>query len=126
MRKYVIFIFVGIIFLSSCNTKSSDSFNSEDIAIGDSIRTYYNQDTAWLSYISRISRAANLDKIDSGYKDYQLRVWLGHSMAVRRNIVIIKRLEQKWTAEVMTYHLVDYQRKMTTIKILDKIRLGYV
>lgn len=42
-----------------------------------------------------------LDYIENGFDRLQIRVWLGHSMAVERHLIILKFYDSKWKG----YHI---------------------
>src|SRR5690606_10321031 len=41
-----------------------------------------------------------LEVIENGYDKLQIRVWLGHSMAVKTHLVILRLKSDKWSAEL--------------------------
>ena len=48
-----------------------------------------------------------LDSIDGGFNKLQIRVWLGHSLAKNRDLVIIKQKDLGWYADIYEFTL-DY------------------
>jgi len=68
---------------------------------------------------SQIAKILKLDNINSGYTNKQIRIWLGHSLAIKHHIVILKFDNAKWTGEVLTYTRQDPTREITTFKILN-------
>jgi len=44
-----------------------------------------------------------LEPIEDGFDSLQLRIWLGHSLAVKRNVVVLKNTNKQWTAQLITY-----------------------
>lgn len=54
-------------------------------------------------YINREAFALQLDSLENGYDSLQLRIWLGHSMAVTKHVVIIKNRNKKWNGQLVSY-----------------------
>lgn len=44
-----------------------------------------------------------MDNLEKGFKGIQIRVWLGHSLAIQKTVVILKQVNTHWNAEVVTY-----------------------
>jgi len=46
-----------------------------------------------------------LDSLEGGYDSLQIRIWLGHSMALKRQVVVLKTKGQVWKGQLVTYTL---------------------
>ena len=44
-----------------------------------------------------------IENIENGYNDLQIRVWLGHSMAIYRQLVILKLKHNRWSAQIVYF-----------------------
>lgn len=60
------------------------------------------------------AKMLGLDSLEYGYDSLQIRVWLGHSLAITNHIVIISSTNQKWHAQLITSY-VDRQQKPAKI-----------
>jgi hypothetical protein len=49
------------------------------------------------------THALQLDSLETGFETLQIRVWLGHSMAIKRHVVILKLIDKKWTGQLITF-----------------------
>jgi hypothetical protein len=59
-------------------------------------------DTSYsFEYIRRNASELGLDFIENGFHNLQIRVWLGHSMAIHRHVVVIRFKNRKWSAQVV-------------------------
>ena len=104
--------------LVTCNTEQKTKCYFENIKfIPDTLRIEHSKNND--IRLSQIASIFNLDNIDSGYNSRQIRIWLGHSLAIKHRIVIIKFKDSKWTGEVLTYTRQDLSRKISSLKILD-------
>ena len=57
----------------------------------------------FFKYISQDSKDLGLGFIENGYDSLQVRIWLGHSLAVNKNIIILKKNNGKWSGQLITY-----------------------
>lgn len=44
-----------------------------------------------------------LNSLINGYDSLQIRIWLGHSMAITNDVVILKYNNQKWSGKLISY-----------------------
>jgi hypothetical protein len=56
-------------------------------------------------YHSDLAARLHLDRLEEGYDSLQIRVWLGHSMAGEYHVAIIRRTNNRWKGEVVTYSM---------------------
>lgn len=75
------------------------------------------EEDPFYEYINAEAFALQLDSLEAGYDSLQLRVWLGHSMAITKHIVIMKYKNKKWSAQ-----LVSYSRETRNDKPIKKVR----
>ncbi|MDX2048442.1 MAG: hypothetical protein SFU87_16770 [Chitinophagaceae bacterium] len=114
-----IFIF-AFLFIVSCNRQYNDAnfqtTNTDTPKIFTrEIPTYKDGpkkgDTTYLfKAIREDVRQLNLDNIENGYDSLEIRIWLGHSMAKKRNVVIIQRKSNKWSGKLVTF-IQGYEEK---------------
>jgi hypothetical protein len=118
MRNIFLLIFATA--FVACNQKNPENFNAVKINFGDSIKSYvYPDSKAFVPYKKLIAVAAGLDSIYNGYDDMQIRIWLGHSLAIKHDIIILKFKNNKWSGERLAYTHVKITRHEATIKILS-------
>lgn len=49
------------------------------------------------------SQALKLDSIENGFETLQIRIWLGHSMAIKHHVLILKLIDKHWHADLISY-----------------------
>lgn len=54
-------------------------------------------------YINKDAFALQLDSLEAGYDSLQLRIWLGHSMAKVKHVVILKFKDRKWKGQLVSF-----------------------
>lgn len=61
-------------------------------------------DTSY-SFLGKRKREKELDleSIENGFDSLQIRIWLGHSLALTKNVVILKLKDGVWTGQLLTY-----------------------
>jgi hypothetical protein len=57
----------------------------------------------YYKYLKEDAYALKIDSLELGFDSLQLRIWLGHDLAIKRNLVIIKAYQGKWHAELLTF-----------------------
>jgi hypothetical protein len=57
----------------------------------------------WFKAIRQRANQLNLINLENGYDSLEIRIWLGHSLALKRNVVIISRRHNKWSGELVTF-----------------------
>ncbi len=95
-------------FAVSCNDQKSSS--SENQTFVRDIPTYKSGkvigDTTYLfKAIRQDSEKLNLSSLKNGFDSLEIRIWLGHSMALKRHIVIIQRTNNGWLGQLVTFAL---------------------
>jgi hypothetical protein len=104
--------FFCIILFPSCNSREADLLGKIDTdsilpdeyliqGISPLYREGGKEEYKFYSAGINKSTNLNLDSLELGYKDFQIRVWLGHSMAIVKQIAIIKRTEKKWDGQLI-------------------------
>jgi hypothetical protein len=51
------------------------------------------------------SSALGFKPLYHGYDSLQIRIWLGHSMAITKDVIIIKYSNRKWTGQLLSYSI---------------------
>jgi hypothetical protein len=69
--------------------------------------------------IKEDSKLLGLDSLEYGYDSVQIRVWLGHSLAITQHIVILSSTNNKWKARLITLYR-DEQVKPAKISVKDR------
>ena len=119
MRTILIILFVSSFI--ACNQKTPGTINTKKINFTDSIKSYaYPDSKAFVPYRKLITVAAGLDSIYKGYDDMQIRIWLGHSLAIKHDIIILKFKNNTWSGERLAYSEVNIKRYEVTIKLLSR------
>lgn len=68
-------------------------------------------------HIHQTASQLKLDSLELGYDSLQIRIWLGHSMASRKQVVILQCAGGKWGG-----YLVDYNTDSTNDKIVRRLK----
>ena len=53
-------------------------------------------------WVRSISAQLKLEPVEYGYDSLQLRIWLGHSLAIEKHLVVITRQQGKWKGRLFT------------------------
>jgi hypothetical protein len=53
--------------------------------------------------VRRDTEQMGLDSLEKGYDSLQIRIWLGHDMAVKKNLVVLKYSHAQWCGELWTF-----------------------
>lgn len=78
------------------------------------------QEDLFYEDINRNAFALQLDSLEAGYDSLQLRIWLGHSMAKVKHVIILKFRDQKWKGQ-----LVSFSEKNVNYDLVKKVRNVY-
>ena len=54
-------------------------------------------------FINQDAFALQLDSLEAGYDSLQIRIWLGHSLARVRHVVILKYKDQEWRGQLVSF-----------------------
>jgi len=65
------------------------------------------QTDPFYEYINKNALTLQLDSLEAGYDFLQIRIWLGHSMAIVNHVVILKCKNQKWDGQLVSYNIED-------------------
>lgn len=113
MGKIIVFIILPFLILVSCNQKSDahqqikpDTLKNKLKEVSaTSIESRSKDDTEYLfKYIRKKALGLGLDFIENGFDSLQLRIWLGHSLARIKNVVILKNNNHVYSAYVISYY----------------------
>jgi len=78
------------------------------------------QEDVFYEYINRNAFDLQLDSLQAGYDSLQFRIWLGHSMAKVKHVVIMKFKDQKWKGQ-----LVSFSEKTENNDLVKEVRKVY-
>lgn len=59
--------------------------------------------TLLYEYTSREASLLHLDSLELGFDSLQVRIWLGHEMAIKKHAVIFKYTESNWSGCLVSY-----------------------
>lgn len=114
MKNVNAILISAFVCIASCKGRHNAS-NSQPINVdkGNVIReipTYKNGpskgDTTFLfQAIQKEAGQLNLSNLENGYDSLEIRVWLGHSMAAKRDVVVIQRKDNRWYGKLITFTL---------------------
>jgi hypothetical protein len=77
----------------------------------------YLQDNGW---------QLGIDYIENGYNDLQIRVWLGHSIAINRQLVILKLKHDTWSAQIIYFKGKEIVTRVTpAYSVIEEIRVRH-
>lgn len=103
-----LFLFSG--FFSNCrnnpepryvNSKVADDFIRQVPLIQEGI--LQGQEALFYEELKREAFALQLDSLETGYDSLQYRIWLGHSLAKVRHVVILKLKNKKWAGQLVSF-----------------------
>jgi hypothetical protein len=78
------------------------------------------QEDLLYQFINKDASKLYLDSLETGYDSLQIRIWLGHSMASEKQIVILKFTDNKWKAQLLTFTEENEDYNKTTKNITPK------
>ncbi|MDP4265295.1 MAG: hypothetical protein Q8941_22405 [Bacteroidota bacterium] len=109
VSKYLILINFVILF-SDCNSRESQSNKdkSDNISYADSVVKdipEFFQSSRWRNYFSNEQKILSIKPIDNGYRDLQIRIWIGHGYLPKYSsqLIMIKKTGKIITGELYTY-----------------------
>jgi hypothetical protein len=111
MQNLISIFCLASLFLASCGKRENDAIaqiDDKSKTFKQEIPTYKNGrskgDTEYLfKALRQDALELGLDFIENGFDSLQLRIWLGHSMAIKRNVVILKQVNRQWFGQLVTY-----------------------
>lgn len=76
--------------------------------------------------INKNAFTLQLDSLEAGYDSLQFRIWLGHSMAKVKHVVILKFKDQKWNGQLVSFseETENNGRGKKVRKVYSRFRLG--
>jgi len=66
-------------------------------------------------YINKDAFALQLDSLEAGYDSLQFRIWLGHSMAKVKHVVILKFKDQNWKGQLVSFSKETESKKVRKV-----------
>ena len=116
-------ILIFILF-NSCNGGDANfsipkDFTDTSVTFKKEIPTYKDGprygDTSFLfTAIRQDASQLGLDIIEDGFDSLQIRVWLGHSLAIKRNVVILKKVDKHWQGQLVTFSYEEDEKTRKT------------
>jgi hypothetical protein len=111
MQNLISIICLASLFFASCNGQDNNvsaQITDKPKKIKKEIPTYKDGrskgGTAYLfKVLRRDASELGLDFIENGFDSIQVRIWLGHSMAVKRNVIVLKQVNGQWFGQLVTY-----------------------
>lgn len=109
----ILYYSIYLIFLLSCNADNPEVYfkqngiitlNEEclDIPVDTFGRKAGNYDKYFIERKGD-AKALSLDDLVTGYDSLQVRIWLGHSLANKKHVLVIKSRKGNWYAELIEY-----------------------
>jgi hypothetical protein len=99
LQNLTVFLLLG--FLCKCTDMPESRYVNRTIA-PDFVREVPKD--LLHEYINRNAFDLQLDSLEAGYDSLQLRIWLGHSMAKVKHVVILKFKDQKWKGQLVSFN----------------------
>lgn len=95
-KYYIVCIVLGLLLVSvSCKDKPGSATNS-------TTTTSFIRETPVQSFYTRVAKdkvkQLELDSLESGFKELQIRIWYDHSLFNPRELVVITNRNNSWTA----------------------------
>ncbi|MET0636620.1 MAG: hypothetical protein ABWZ25_11375 [Chitinophagaceae bacterium] len=118
MRTYLILFAAGLTF-NSCKSKNDNSKENNFPSKVHLVRDIYGGENSFVYNVTRIlTGKLKLENIDSGFNGLQIRVWYSQSFNDTSQLLVLKRMSDKWAGQIFTYVL---QRDKKTSKLIDSI-----
>ncbi|HRH51369.1 MAG TPA: hypothetical protein PLP23_21630 [Panacibacter sp.] len=111
MQTFISIFSLAFLFFASCNGQDNNvdaQITGKSKAFKKEIPIYKDGrskgDTEYLfKAVRQEALELGLDFIENGFDSLQVRIWLGHSMAVKRNVVVLKQVNGQWFGQIITY-----------------------
>ena len=120
MQNSNLLFLAAVLLIASCWEHNSDS-NSR-LSTSDTLKTFISEIPTYkhgrlkgdtsnsFKAIKEQSKQLDLTNLYKGYDSLEIRIWLGHSLAVKRNVVIINRTNSKWSGQLVTFKVGHYEK----------------
>jgi hypothetical protein len=103
-------LFMSLGFLCKCNDMPEPRHVNRTIA-PDFVREvpiikegkYIGHNDSFYESLNKDAFALQLDSLEAGYDSLQFRIWLGHSMAKVKHVVILKFKDHKWKGQLVSF-----------------------
>jgi hypothetical protein len=95
------YLILGVVFYVMACKSSTNRFPKTANEVQVEIPNDKGKEDFLYKFIVKNAFDLKLDSLQLGYDSLQLRFWLGHSMAMVRDLIILKLKDSKWTA----YHI---------------------
>lgn len=114
-RKSAIRIFILVMFqlLYSCN-----SLIEKDIPLNKKGKPFLSY-----SYKNQIVQDLKLDRLENGFDSLQIRLWYSYSFKDTAQLIVIKKHDYKWKAELITfiYYIESDDKNLLRGEIINRI-----
>lgn len=119
--KIGLIIFLSVI-ICCCNTRHESSYknSSVDTVTKEIPLTKKGKPDFFYKLIKQKAAQLKLDSLEKGYDSLQIRIWYDYSFLENQQLVVIKRVSQKWNCELYTLK-VDWNDSSRYDKIISKI-----
>lgn len=67
-------------------------------------------------YVNEVASKLHLDSLELGYDSLQIRIWLGHSMAIEKGVVVLRFFEGNWNGYLISYWMKGGLIERKTVK----------
>jgi hypothetical protein len=120
-------IFTIILLFFSCSDKWSDlnkygKFSEKLVVEIPTNKTGKRVGGLDYNYLSTkpYAHILRLDSLELGFTTLQIRIWLGHSMALKKHIVILKLVDTHWSGQLITLDRSGHNETYSIKKINPK------
>ncbi len=103
--RYLMF-FLTLGFLCKCTDEPEPRHVNRTIPLGfiREVPIRKGQEDFFYQNINKEANLLQLDSLETGYDSLQIRIWLGHSMASIKHVVILKLKDQEWKGQLVTFN----------------------
>lgn len=129
MKTNPIIIFSCVTALASCNGQDIPSQQANTVKSTKFISKDIRTDTAniWNNFynVRELSRQLKLEPIEDGFDSLQIRIWFDHSMAWKKQVIVIERRKSEWKGglyelnvgyvDTLNYNLIEQYSKKNIV-----------
>jgi len=126
MKRNDIIMSICFVALAACkNQTKPDRKKNSDNNVKQSVLMQIRSDTTIGDFhnVQHLSKQLKLAPANFGFDSLQIRVWLAHSLAKKKHLIIIQRLDNEWSENLYEIS-VGLPNTLDTIKDYDKKNIG--
>lgn len=103
---YIFFLFVlsGIYCCNGNNTALRlNADNQNDTVLHDIPKNSNGKESNVFKFVTQMAHKLKIERLDTGFKQTQIRIWCSYSFIDSSQLVVLKKVNNEWSAQLYTY-----------------------